>query len=546
MGSTYNSVAKSIVENSIRSAIYIDDSLSLPFDRSDNVRFNSESKSLYDSFRRNNVNLNFFKFKKGISWIEKERLLFKSQDLIILDWQLENDGKEEQTLKILEKAVLTPSLHFVCIYTKTDPADLEDIIYSIRAFFGKHDGLAYQSWENIKVVFENDGFFDENFITTIKGQLKELVLYDDRKAESFATINELFSQHLQTRFDEFKHTIEGTFRNLEDGYEAIGYAINQVVMNQTPHKVMDVKTFINDKFLFLNHTIILLTNKQQQKPGALFRYFRDAVVKSSGNFLSLLSLEIKNIFRDGSGFIGKEIDTIDEKAFFYHKAQIELPNSFYDFLIDIWKSEMVSVLYKKDGFPKIIDDQILKKYISSKNIKLQLRKYALQENSDNELSKLNYYYNKLQVDRDRDDYLKFGDIFRIVKENSTSKEFLLCITARCDCLYPENIKKRYHFVEGNIIKNKEGLEIGDTGFISFIKNNTGEIICIKWYSNRPFSIYIENRNVLRNPFTANIGYKGKKIEYVDTIKENYAQRIANNAFSNPVRVGVDFAHKKKK
>ena len=34
-------------------------------------------------------------------------------------------------------------------------------------------------------------------------------------------------------------------------------------------------------------------------------------------------------------------------------------------------------------------------------------------------------------------------------------------------------------------------------------------------------------------------------EYVTTIKQNYAQRIANHAFSHPVRVGIDFIKKEK-
>jgi len=544
--STYNTIAKSIVEDSIRSAIYIDDSLSIPFARSDNGSSYRDSKSLYDSFRKNNVNINFFKFKKGVQWIEKERLLFKSQDLVILDWQLENDGKEEQALKILEKAVLTPSLHFICIYTKTELADFQDIIYSIRAFFGKFDGNVHQSWERIKAGFENEGFFGQEFIAGIKGKLKELVLYDDRKAEFLDATRKLFSDHLLERTAEFERLLNETFGNSDDGYEAIGYAINQAVLNDNPHQLMEVKTFIEDNFLFLNHTIILLSNKKAQKPRELFRYLRNAIVKSSGNFLSLLSLEIKNLFRDGSGFMGKEIDSIDERAFFYHKGQIEPPNSFYDFLIDIWKSETVSVLYKKDGLPKIVNDQILENYVSSRRIKGRLAKFASEQNSDDELSKLNYYYNRLQVERDKDDDLKFGDIFRIVKDQNPSTEFLLCITAHCDCIHPENIRKLYHFVEGKTIENKGGLEIGDTGFISFIKNESGKIVCVNWYPNRPFTIHIEDRKALQHSFTVKIGSKDKLIEYISTVKDNYAQRIANNAFSNPIRVGVDFAHKKKK
>ena len=34
--------------------------------------------------------------------------------------------------------------------------------------------------------------------------------------------------------------------------------------------------------------------------------------------------------------------------------------------------------------------------------------------------------------------------------------------------------------------------------------------------------------------------KVKQVNYITTIRQNYAQRIANHAFSYPLRVGVDF------
>jgi len=34
--------------------------------------------------------------------------------------------------------------------------------------------------------------------------------------------------------------------------------------------------------------------------------------------------------------------------------------------------------------------------------------------------------------------------------------------------------------------------------------------------------------------------KSKEVKYITTIRQNYAQRISNHAFSYPLRVGVDF------
>ena len=34
--------------------------------------------------------------------------------------------------------------------------------------------------------------------------------------------------------------------------------------------------------------------------------------------------------------------------------------------------------------------------------------------------------------------------------------------------------------------------------------------------------------------------KNNRVQYITTIRQNYAQRIANHAFSYPLRVGVDF------
>ena len=55
--------------------------------------------------------------------------------------------------------------------------------------------------------------------------------------------------------------------------------------------------------------------------------------------------------------------------------------------------------------------------------------------------------------------------------NLTNK-FFVCITALCDCLIPK--KNKFYFAEGEKIKLKEALELGDGAFISYL--TTGEIL----------------------------------------------------------------------
>ena len=114
---TYNEVATSIVENAIQSVIYVDDELTTPFEETnpDEVVQNL-SRDLYREFVEKNISIDFYKFNPAIEWRDSKSFLFNNRDLVILDWQLENDDHELNTLQILESAVQTPSLHFVCIY----------------------------------------------------------------------------------------------------------------------------------------------------------------------------------------------------------------------------------------------------------------------------------------------------------------------------------------------------------------------------------------------------------------------------------------------
>ena len=44
-----------------------------------------------------------------------------------------------------------------------------------------------------------------------------------------------------------------------------------------------------------------------------------------------MGLKVRNLFRSSSSFIGKDIDSIDELAFYHHKESAVPAIAFYDF-----------------------------------------------------------------------------------------------------------------------------------------------------------------------------------------------------------------------
>jgi hypothetical protein len=106
----------------------------------------------------------------------------------------------------------------------------------------------------------------------------------------------------------------------------------------------------------------------------------------------------------------------------------------------------------------------------------------------------------------------------------------------------------YFFVKGLKIPLKKGLELGDGGCISYVDEKT----CISWAVGeyvKPKQYYIPNPTFVDNQIQLSLwDLTGNPVSidlnYVFTLKQNYAQRIANHSFNHPIRVGVDFVKTK--
>ncbi|MBI3123395.1 MAG: hypothetical protein HYZ10_03235 [Ignavibacteriales bacterium] len=535
----FEQLSKRIIQNSIKSSVFIDDNVVNAYENNEGADYQL-SKKLFEDFRKSNCTLDIYKFENYENFESQKEFFLKRRDLLILDWDLKNecDPQYSDALKIIEQAVLTQSLHFVCIYTSTPSANfISTIYYRIAGFtYDRNDDNVKNCLIKILEITERD-----ELEVKITGLLKEIVISPDKKEVIAAEILAEFEKQKSGCTLDIQRAI-GHLLHLRPtcGFAQLGFYLNSCIVKKDEClfsiRLIDGSTF------YINDTLFKIFNKDEIQANILFERFSDSLVKSRGNFMTLLGLELRNMFLDNSAFIEKEIDEINELSFFYHHHKINPKETFYDFVREIWKEQSSSFLLYKN--PELLES--FDEYKQEREITLEkLDSYDQSENNQKDLARLNYYYNILVIDRSKNNKIHFGDIFNVIDINENgakrkTSKYLINITSHCDCLYPENIDQHFMFVRGSMIELLDALKKGDTGFYSYVKKD-GEIIAIQWNKN-PFTLFLQNeKNTINDPIQTHMGATKCLLVYEGSLKENYAQRIANNAFLNATRVGIFFA-----
>lgn len=545
----FQDVAEQIIKNSIQSAIFVDEKITGIIA----TGIDDLSLGLYQSFQENNCSLDFYKFDK--TTYETKLDFITKKDLLLLDWKLDeavNPDDLSFALKILEKAVNTPSLHFCCVYT--NETDLfNSVLVPIVQYFSDFDT---QNVTNKKEELENFhtliGVSDEDLsenINQIKAIAREFILNSNQDKKGVA--KDLFTK-LRDKLNlkgkqigELQSIIKSLCSNNIIGllnFALIDEVIETIAPNSNNYEI-NVHGMSNT--IHINGTIIRFESKTKINGVNFYDDFKKAITESNYNFFVLLSLEMRNMFRKSSSFIGKDVIGISDLALFYHEESFEEnKDEFYEFLKNVWKEQASSFLLTES--PNLFD--AIPDYKSSKGIEDDSIKNFDDINS---LVKLNILYNQIQLNPERktDDKIRFGDIFLVEedKKDNPKAYYILCITPHCDCLRPEEkIENNYFFVKGNgVHPSKENMKSLESKYTSFVKYNQEDFV-IEW-KNKPFSIHLAQNTIAT--VTDNKALIVNKNEfvilnYIGTIKENYAQRIANNAFSYPLRVGINFAEMK--
>ena len=543
----FKKVAQEIIKQSFRTAVFIDDEFPEPYQNFPDSKKFDFCRKMYENFRNNSCSLEIYNYKNFKNWDNIKEYHLKKKDLIILDWVLKvQDPFYNDSLRILENAVYTENLHFVCIYTNTEKTDIpEKIIYRINAYFSNCEVSKYKQFiDKLEKKLEELNVDIDQVKNSLKIKLKELDLEKNKRdhtTQILQDVKDLLDQVDPTIYDFINAEIfQESSSNYKETLIKIGFLLNDCIVG-TNELDTSIKNLV-DNSMIINNTVIKIFNKRVIDPSELHSNFSSALLDGTNNFMTILGLEIRNLLMESSAFIGKEIDSIDEKAFFHHESRIKPREAFFDFLRLIWKEQSSSFLLQKE--PRIFT--LLDDYKKINNIDRELKNINWKDGKKQQhLARLNFHYNILLTKRNENDQMRFGDIFEIYKKGSDydlhpENIFLLNITAQCDCVFPEeNINSNFFFVKGNKDSLGKMLKKEDEEYNSYILYNK-EIIVLKWIT-KPFNLNIPLKqnsigNSIEVDYLGNRGY----LKYICTLKENYCQRIANHSFAHASRVGIFF------
>jgi len=559
MAIVFQDVAKEIIKEAISNALFVDDRALEPFKGRSKLAHlkddHDRSKALYKDFMDNDCLLQVTKFSKT-SWKKNKRFNLNNKDLLILDWQLIGDEHEE-SLKILDESVVKKGLHFCCIYTQAALQEVKnelsryywgnvsaEVIQSTRLLLNGTDLEDYWTINNQDPDWAEFDEFANNIVNArpadIEAQLKAFqnrYNLSDIKMDALKIIDPFYGN--RSSFIKLKtilNSAPGKFSSIPQ--KGLTYRLSE----------------LDDTTIYINHTIVKLFQKGNVNGNQLYDSFLDSIISEENIFLTLMGLEMRNRFRENSAFIGKDLDNVSEEAFFFHRVKNkDSLHIFEDFLREIIKDQVASFLYEKD----LLIFGSLDDYFATKGIQTKIDELLKPENADKfkkQSFKLNKFYNLYNLEaRKTNDSLRFGDILKgTVKKNiggvdTDVVKYFLCITALCDCLHPTKINNQFWFVEGDIFTNQnKALEKTDGRFLSFlVKDN--DIVAVDWENNKefciPFAMHVYENNVTKG-IKAQYHQQNVQLEYVTSLKDNYAQRIANDAFGYPIRVGIDFVKRK--
>lgn len=551
-------MAEEIVQSAIRSAICVDNAFVEPYSDAMIEGDEETPKKLFESFRKSNCSLDIYRYTDMSKWKRDREYVLGNHDLLILDWDLTGDPPFRDALKILWEAVKLPSLPFVLIYTQ-EP-DISVIELNIHSVFGTpYTDISERKrrYEEFCEKLEDETKVDDpnRLFKSISAGCKDLILArGDRE-----TIKKRIIEHIVDCEGEHHGSLIGKMREcgrstlntskIDSILELVGFHFENAMVNtKDPVQVSPIEGARHS--FVINNTTVSIFLKQTPStgddsvilPDQVYTRFAECIYKCPRNFLSLLYLEMNNLYQKHSGVIGSELYDIDEVAFFHHQKNLNSEDDFYDFLRNLWRDQLSAFDFIQN--PKLFS--VLQEYKKEHDIETEIERCKKDnlEILEKNLVKLNYHYSFLQMDRKENDSVRFGDMFLLSKDIDGKEAigFVLCITPHCDCLHPENINNKFHFVSGSKSSIKNGLDSAEGGFNSFLIYEN-EPICISW-TGKPFTLYIPGaRNNISN---IQVEYHGSDhyLSYSKTQKENYTQRIANRAFSCASRVGINLAELK--
>jgi hypothetical protein len=571
----YSKKAFEILSSSINSAIFIDEKAKDFFSTKNIDEAIPEEKlsvNLFNSFKSNGKSLVVHKFEKeNLQNANTLKYLFGGRDLILLDWELAEHAGQEHSLTLLSKAVRTPNINFCCIYSSS--GNFNTIPLFLDAYFS---GLSKIDFEKINDIYSH----------IESSEIKDVWNKTESEIDAFIDENEVVIAEFPIERCRNKS------KQLLLKYIYISINIETFIVPDSVNSEYEVLNAGSDSFN-INNTFILTLKKDYSIDTdytELLKRISEKIIKNDGSFFQLLGLEMQSLFNNNERFIDETILKSSTEALFLFRDHLKDDKIFGTIIKKLLLEQ--AALKLRTANLKLLKPDLL----DSKSKEL-----AGKKPSNEDLFHLNVFYNSVSVrELNSEDVpsLNFGDVFKDKDDN-----YYLCITALCDCYYPNKISGNFYFAQGVEFDDIDlALKLGDTAFLSFLPNGKavywGDIENPKLKKYKPkilsssedsietlksdieiqkkqIDTLVHNHNILNSflykPFyikpkvynVENNKIADNKIRiwditnklvseernhnlnyydifYITTLRSDYAQRIANHAFGHPGRVGVDF------
>lgn len=535
----YLDVALDVLSKSIKSAVFIDDKArefySIPNEK---IKEEELCVNLFKNFKSKNISLAIHKFKIGDEKNEELRnYLFSDRDLVLLDWKLDDQDGESYSLKLLANVVKSKHLHFCIIYTTE--SNKNNIYSNIFTYFSDRNTDYYD-----QVKADLDEIKDD--LKPYLDKLNPFILGSNGKL-----VGEIIKENKKL-LDKVKEVTE-----INDSICALfkaKWALSSFHKSEEALSCPDQVIQESDSII-INNTIIIILNKDlDNDPDILLKRISEQINKSPFSFIQLLGFEMQSLFRSHSSFIDEQILSVSKDALMHHRNYVkEKDGNDKTFKLFI-KNLLIehATLGLRTSRLKLLEDNVLDILFEKK------------EPNIDEMFKMNVFYNSRTVyslESDKEPLINFGDLFK-----GNNGNYYLCITALCDCFRPSKIDRKYYFVRGQGIDKELAIGLGDTAFVSYLPD--GNVVSwvspesdddtdkSDYYKFKPVYIkphqfhiqseYIKDKKIIKVAIESNgeeFKTTNEDLIYITTIRNNYTQRIANHAFSHPIRVGVDFVKK---
>lgn len=520
-----NEILEKIVGESIRNVLCVDDGLIEPYEKSEDEMVLEFSKRLYRGISEKcRCCVTMLQYSKETYEINlNERLTDK--DMLVLDWELDETNDIKIPLNVIYQA-LENNVPYICVYTNS--SNLGEISKSIEMYFSGYGEQEVKEkvecWEAEGIM--KDIFFDDmNLFYEDKSKFQQVI----EKVKEYCPEIDCRKCGYNKRSQWFPLFLKWNNYLLPDEakYKAVRVENEENILNidgrmvfvfSKKHKETNSKDSISPELIvptiakyitcnpnsIMNCIWLYFSNRYAEAVRMRPQYFKDI------SYLGFLH-HIQGMLTSGDGLL-----------------EIFLKDFFNDELLDIMNSQKIEI-------PEELISKLKKDFQSDLN-----------NNNLKELVKIN---ERITVNKRYSSYehkIDFGDVFYCENEENNLCDYWMCITAKCDCARPEQkIQNNYIFIGGKYVTDKYALTKAEQGFFSFINttdSNKENPICIEWYK-KINSIFIQNNMIkLHTTISGNIRGQEREFTYLGSVKENFAQRMANEAYSYGNRVGVSLAN----